>query len=62
MIFIEINYLSIIASIINLVLLFLIITVIFKGIKSLKHFIKRNKEIDKKLDTIIKRLENKEDN
>ncbi|AUM97434.1 carboxymuconolactone decarboxylase [Clostridium sporogenes] len=58
----EINYLSIIASIINLVLLFLIITVIFKGIKSLKHFIKRNKEIDKKLDTIIKRLENKEDN
>lgn len=62
MIFIEINYLSIIASIINLVLLFLIITVIFKGIKSLKHFIKRNKEMDKKLDTIMKKLENKEDN
>ncbi|NFE81771.1 carboxymuconolactone decarboxylase [Clostridium sporogenes] len=62
MIFIEINYLSIIASIINLVLLFLIITVIFKGIKSLKHFIKRNKVMDKKLDIIIKRLENKENN
>ncbi|APH13742.1 hypothetical protein NPD5_1682 [Clostridium sporogenes] len=57
----EINYLSIIASIINLVLLFLIITAIFKGIQSLKHFIKRNKEMDKKLDTIIKKLENKED-
>ncbi|WP_434297405.1 carboxymuconolactone decarboxylase [Clostridium sporogenes] len=58
----EINYLGIIASIVNLVLLFLIITVIFKGIKSLKHFIKRNKEMDKKLDTIMKKLENKEDN
>ncbi|MCW6111383.1 carboxymuconolactone decarboxylase [Clostridium sporogenes] len=58
----EINYLGIIASIVNLVLLFLIITVIFKGIESLKHFIKRNKEMDKKLDTIMKKLENKEDN
>ncbi|GAA0065126.1 carboxymuconolactone decarboxylase [Clostridium sporogenes] len=58
----EINYLSIITSIINLVLLFLIIIVIFKGIQSVKHFIKRNKEMDKKLDIIMKRLENKEDN
>lgn len=45
----EINYLSIIALIINLVLLYLIITVILKGIQSLKHFIKRNKEMDKKI-------------
>ena len=51
----EINYLSII-------LLFLIIIVIFKEIQSVKHFIKRNKEMDKKLDIIMKRLENKEDN
>ncbi|MBD5640170.1 carboxymuconolactone decarboxylase [Clostridium botulinum] len=58
----EINYLSIITSIINLVLLFLIITAIFKVIQSLKHFIKRNKEMDKKLDIIMKGLENKEDN
>ncbi|HGG0418353.1 carboxymuconolactone decarboxylase [Clostridium botulinum] len=58
----EINYLSIIALIINLVLLYLIITVILKGIQSLKHFIKRNKEMDKKLDIIMKRLENKENN
>ncbi|GAA0080418.1 carboxymuconolactone decarboxylase [Clostridium sporogenes] len=58
----EINYLSIITLIINLVLLFLIIIVIFKEIQSVKHFIKRNKEMDKKLDIIMKRLENKEDN
>ncbi|MDU1320433.1 MAG: carboxymuconolactone decarboxylase [Clostridium botulinum] len=58
----EINYLSIIALIINLVLLFLIIIVIFKAIQGVKHFIKRNKEMDKKLDIIMKRLENKENN
>ncbi|WP_236883773.1 carboxymuconolactone decarboxylase [Clostridium botulinum] len=47
---------------INLVLLFLIITVIFKGIQGLKYFINRNKEMDKKLDIIISKLENKQNN
>ncbi|WP_242825255.1 carboxymuconolactone decarboxylase [Clostridium botulinum] len=47
---------------INLVLLFLIITVIFKEIQGLKYFINRNKEMDKKLDIIISKLENKQNN
>ncbi|AVQ46761.1 carboxymuconolactone decarboxylase [Clostridium botulinum] len=58
----EINYGSIIALVINLVLIFLIIKAISKPIQSLKHFINRNKEMDKKLDIIIKKLENKEYN
>ncbi|MCR1167235.1 carboxymuconolactone decarboxylase [Clostridium botulinum] len=47
---------------INLVLLFLIITAIFKGIQTIERFIKRNKEMDKKLDIIISKLENKQNN
>ncbi|MBU5301173.1 carboxymuconolactone decarboxylase [Clostridium sporogenes] len=58
----EINYASIIALVINLVLIFLIIKAISKAIQSLKHFINRNKEMDKKLDIIMKKLENKEYN
>lgn len=52
----EINYASIIALVINLVLIFLIIKAISKAIQSLKHFINRNKEIDKKLDIIMKKI------
>ncbi|KEI93503.1 carboxymuconolactone decarboxylase [Clostridium botulinum] len=58
----EINYGSIIALAINLVLIFLIIKTIFKAIQSLKYFINRNKEMDKKLDIIISKLENKQNN
>ncbi|EKX81095.1 carboxymuconolactone decarboxylase [Clostridium botulinum] len=58
----EINYGSIIALVVNLVLIFLIIKTIFKAIQSLKHFINRNKEMDKKLDIIISKLENKQNN
>ncbi|ACQ54530.1 carboxymuconolactone decarboxylase [Clostridium botulinum] len=58
----EINYASIIALVINLVLIFLIIKTIFKAIQSLKHFINRNKEMDRKLDIIISKLENKQNN
>ncbi|CBZ02238.1 carboxymuconolactone decarboxylase [Clostridium botulinum] len=58
----EINYGSIIALVINLVLIFLIIKIIFKAIQSLKHFINKNKEMDKKLDIIISKLENKQNN
>ncbi len=58
----DINYASIIASIVNLVLLFLIITAMFKGIKTLKGFIKRNKEMDKKLDIIMSKLKDEQDN
>ncbi|KRU30062.1 carboxymuconolactone decarboxylase [Clostridium botulinum] len=58
----EINYGIIIALVINLVLIFLIIKTIFKAIQSLKHFINKNKEMDKKLDIIISKLENKQNN
>ncbi|HDK7140021.1 TPA: carboxymuconolactone decarboxylase [Clostridium botulinum] len=58
----EINYGSIIALVINLVLIFLIIKIIFKAIQSLKCFINRNKEMDKKLDIIMSKLENKQNN
>ncbi|NFK79562.1 carboxymuconolactone decarboxylase [Clostridium botulinum] len=58
----EINYGSIIALVINLVLMFLIIKVIFKAIQGLKCFINRNKEMDKKLDIIMSKLENKQNN
>ncbi|ABS33364.1 hypothetical protein [Clostridium botulinum] len=58
----EINYGSIIALVINLVLIFLIIKVIFKAIQGLKYFINRNKEMDKKLDIIMSKLENKQNN
>ncbi|MFV3012410.1 carboxymuconolactone decarboxylase [Clostridium botulinum] len=58
----EINYGSIIALVINLVLIFLIIKTIFKVIQSFKYFINRNKEMDKKLDIIISKLENKQNN
>ncbi len=58
----EINYGSIIALAINLVLIFLIIKTIFKAIQSLKYFINRNKEMDKKLDIIMRKLENKQNN
>lgn len=58
----EINYGSTIALVINLVLIFLIIKTIFKAIQSLKCFINRNKEMDKKLDIIMSKLENKQNN
>jgi F0F1-type ATP synthase membrane subunit b/b' len=56
----NIDYTIIIASIINFVLLFVILITIYKGIKWCKNFIIRNKEIDKKLDIILKKLDNKD--
>lgn len=56
----NIDYTIIIASIINFVLLFVILIAIYKGIKWCKNFIIRNKEIDKKLDIILKKLDNKD--
>ncbi|MGO5064657.1 MULTISPECIES: carboxymuconolactone decarboxylase [unclassified Clostridium] len=58
----DINYGSIIAAIVNFVLLFLIIIGIFKGIQSIKHFINRNKEMEKKLDIIMSKLKDEQDN
>ncbi|AJD30318.1 MULTISPECIES: hypothetical protein [Clostridium] len=53
----DINWASIFFCFINLLLLFLIIIGIFKVVKNIKIFINRNKEIEKKIDTIINNLE-----
>ncbi|PRR79850.1 hypothetical protein [Clostridium vincentii] len=57
-----IDYSTIIMSVINLVLLFAVLVVIYKGIQVLKNFVNRNKEMDKKIDIILNKLENREDN
>lgn len=58
----EINYFTIIATVINFALLFGIIIVIYKAVQGFKKFINRNKEMDKKIDVILNKIENKEDN
>ncbi|MGV8984392.1 hypothetical protein [Clostridium sp.] len=58
----EINGFSIIITVINFILLFAIIIVIYKAIQGFKNFVNRNKEMDKKIDVILNKLKNKEDN
>lgn len=43
-------------------MLFLILIAIYKGIKWCKNFVNRNKEIDEKLDIILKKLNNEDSN
>ena len=56
----DINILTIIATLINFALLFAIIIVLFKAIKGIKSFINRNKELDKKVDIILSKLDEKD--
>jgi large-conductance mechanosensitive channel len=56
----EINILTIIATIINFALLGVIIIVLIKAIKGIKNFINRNKELDKKVDIILSKLDKKD--
>jgi large-conductance mechanosensitive channel len=56
----EINILTIIATIINFALLGAIIIVLIKAIKGIKNFINRNKELDKKVDIILSKLDKKD--
>ncbi|MEX0053037.1 hypothetical protein AB2T85_20710 [Clostridium butyricum] len=58
----QIDLSTIAVTIINIVLYLVLLMLIFKGIKVIKNFINRNKEMDKKIDSIIKILENKEKN
>jgi uncharacterized protein YneF (UPF0154 family) len=53
----QINYMTLIVNWINFGLIILIIIGIYKGIKAFKSFIKRSKQIDEKLDTILDELE-----
>ena len=54
----EINYLTIIATVINFALLFGIIILIYRAVQGFKKFVNRNKEMDKKIDIILDKLEN----
>lgn len=56
----EINWTGLIVTIINIVLYLAILIGIFKTMKEIKNFMNRNKEMDKKIDVIINKLENKE--
>jgi len=43
-------------------LIFVILIAIYKGVKWCKNFVNRNKEIDEKLDIILKKLNNEDSN
>ncbi|WP_333860862.1 hypothetical protein [Clostridium sp.] len=58
----QVDYGVIICTVINFILLFLIMVIIYKSIRGFKNFIDRNKEMDKKIDSILNKLENKKDN
>ncbi len=58
----EVDNKIIIISIINVILIFVILIAIYKGIKWCKNFFNRNKEIDEKLDIILKKLNNEDSN
>ena len=53
---IEINYVSIIATVLNFFLLFGIIILIYKLIKNFKNVRSRNKEMSEKVDFIYNKL------
>ena len=53
----EINYMTLIMNWLNFAIIVEIIIGIIKGIKEVKKFLNRNKQIDKKLDDILNQLE-----
>ncbi len=53
----QINYMTLIMTWINFGLIILIIIGIYKGIRAFKSFIKRNKQMDEKLDNILNEIE-----
>lgn len=54
------DYSIAIPSIVNIIVYLVIIVALYKGIQEWKSLIRRNKEMDKKLDDILKKLENKD--
>jgi len=57
----EINYMTMVFNWINIAIFIAIIVGIFKGIKEIKKFINRTKQMDNKLDAILNKLEKRED-
>jgi hypothetical protein len=58
----KIIFITVVATTINLILFVATTIVIYKAIQGIKGFINRNNELDKKLDAILSKLENKKDN
>ncbi|WP_265975976.1 hypothetical protein [Clostridium tertium] len=56
---IDINIFTLIWTVFNFVVLIAIIILLYKVIKVIKNFIIRNKNIDKKVDIILNKLDNK---
>ncbi|MFR1710147.1 MAG: hypothetical protein ACLSV2_14790 [Clostridium sp.] len=54
------DYSIAIPSIVNIIVYLVIIVALYKGIQEWKSLIRRNKEMDKKLDDILKKLENED--
>jgi len=57
----EINYMTMFFTWLNIAIFIAIIVGIFKGINEIKKFINRTKQMDNKLDTILNKLEKRED-
>nr|WP_312292612.1 hypothetical protein [Clostridium chromiireducens] len=53
----EINYMTLVMNWINFAIIAAMIIGIIKGIKEIKKFLNRNKQMDKKLDDILNQLE-----
>ena len=53
---------TIVFTIVNIAILVAIIIGIYKSIQRFKIYVNRNKKMDEKLDIILNKLENKEDN
>jgi hypothetical protein len=57
----KIIFITIAATAINIILFVALAIVIYKAIQVIKGSINRNNEIDRKIDTILSKLENKND-
>ncbi|AGF55951.1 MULTISPECIES: hypothetical protein [Clostridium] len=55
----EIKFMTLLMNWINFGLIILIIIGIYKGVKGLKSFINRNKQMNEKIDAILEELEKK---
>ncbi len=53
---------TIVFTIINFAILIAIIIGIYKAIQGFKNYVNRNKEMEKKIDIILNKLENKKEN
>jgi len=53
----EINYMTLVMNWLNFAIIVAMIIGIIKSIKEVKKFLNRNKQIDKKLDDILNKLE-----